>query len=245
MGIRRGSILTPIIADGLVFNMDAANRASTIPSTSTDKTFNTVDTSVSGSFINDTFYDSSTITPSYAFDGAEDYINIGAGLCNVFGSSYNGSITVSSWINTDTTSGNDGIFQLGNLGNIYGFLNIHTAANYLYVHTSTTNNTSKNQARSGNISSIANNWTNITVIWDLSNSSNNKVYMNGALLSLDQDSFATGTANLTGEFSSIGAYYSTTTVFDGNIGPIQIYNRALSANEVLHNYNALKSRFGL
>ena len=53
MGIRRGSISTPIIADGLVFNMDAANRASTIPSTSTDKTFNTVDTSVSGSFIND------------------------------------------------------------------------------------------------------------------------------------------------------------------------------------------------
>jgi hypothetical protein len=31
--------------------------------------------------------------------------------------------------------------------------------------------------------------------------------------------------------------------FNGNIGPIQIYNRALSANEVLHNYNALKSRF--
>jgi hypothetical protein len=27
MGIRRGSISTPIIADGLVFNMDAANRA--------------------------------------------------------------------------------------------------------------------------------------------------------------------------------------------------------------------------
>ena len=36
MGIRRGSISTPIIVDGLVFNMDAANRASTIPSTSTD-----------------------------------------------------------------------------------------------------------------------------------------------------------------------------------------------------------------
>ena len=28
MGIRIGSISTPIIADGLVFNMDAANRAS-------------------------------------------------------------------------------------------------------------------------------------------------------------------------------------------------------------------------
>ena len=36
-----GSITTGIIADGLVFNMDAANRASTIPSTSTTKTLNT------------------------------------------------------------------------------------------------------------------------------------------------------------------------------------------------------------
>jgi hypothetical protein len=33
--------------------------------------------------------------------------------------------------------------------------------------------------------------------------------------------------------------------FDGIINTVQIYNRALSATEVLHNYNALKSRFGL
>ena len=31
----------------------------------------------------------------------------------------------------------------------------------------------------------------------------------------------------------------------GNISPVHIYNRALSSNEVLHNYNALKGRFGL
>ena len=30
---------------------------------------------------------------------------------------------------------------------------------------------------------------------------------------------------------------------NGNIGPIHIYNRALSSTEVLHNYNALKGRF--
>ena len=32
---------------------------------------------------------------------------------------------------------------------------------------------------------------------------------------------------------------------DGDIGPFHVYNRALSTNEVLHNYNALKGRFGL
>jgi hypothetical protein len=31
----------------------------------------------------------------------------------------------------------------------------------------------------------------------------------------------------------------------GNMGSAQIYNRALSATEILHNYNALRGRFGL
>ena len=37
MGIRRGSISTPIVVDGLVLNMDAANRAS-YPKTGTTGT---------------------------------------------------------------------------------------------------------------------------------------------------------------------------------------------------------------
>ena len=32
---------------------------------------------------------------------------------------------------------------------------------------------------------------------------------------------------------------------NGKISNTQVYNRALSATEVLHNYNALKGRFGL
>ena len=108
MGIRRGSISTPIIADGLVFNMDAANRASTIPSTSTLKTFNTIDLSQSGSFQDDTAYDSSTVSPSYSFDGVDDRIilsdtiNLGK---NTF--SMNFWIKRSSASHTDTLLGAD------------------------------------------------------------------------------------------------------------------------------------------
>ena len=32
---------------------------------------------------------------------------------------------------------------------------------------------------------------------------------------------------------------------NGSVGSVHIYSRALSAEEVLHNYNALKGRFGL
>ena len=38
---------------------------------------------------------------------------------------------------------------------------------------------------------------------------------------------------------------TTNQLFTGNIPSIQIYNRALSSQEVLQNYNAQKSRFGL
>jgi hypothetical protein len=38
---------------------------------------------------------------------------------------------------------------------------------------------------------------------------------------------------------------SITTPFKGNISNLQIYNRDLSATEVLQNYNATKSRFTL
>lgn len=33
--------------------------------------------------------------------------------------------------------------------------------------------------------------------------------------------------------------------FQGDIGPIQLFNRALSTQELTQNYNTLKGRFGL
>jgi hypothetical protein len=42
-------------------------------------------------------------------------------------------------------------------------------------------------------------------------------------------------------YTSSGNFYS----FDGNIGPINIYNRALSAAEVTNNFEALRDRFGI
>ena len=43
-------------------------------------------------------------------------------------------------------------------------------------------------------------------------------------------------------FGSAGSYQK---YMNGEIGSVYIYNRALSAAEILQNYNALKSRFGL
>ena len=70
MGIRRGSISTPIIADGLEFNVDPANRAS-YPKTGTVIT-DTVDNK-SGTMSGTSF--SSDNLGTLFFDGTDDEIN--------------------------------------------------------------------------------------------------------------------------------------------------------------------------
>jgi hypothetical protein len=66
-------------------------------------------------------------------------------------------------------------------------------------------------------------------------------YFNGIKFGVTTSYIASGT---TSNFS-IGSYVGPfgTQVFNGNIANVQIYNRELTAQEVLQNYNALKSRF--
>jgi hypothetical protein len=56
--------------------------------------------------------------------------------------------------------------------------------------------------------------------------------------------------NNTAKSWTIGGNYQRTSptnasFFEGNIGLVSFYNRALSSQEVLQNYNATKGRFGL
>ena len=73
MGIRRGEITTKIVSDGLIFNFDAANRASYVNGST--KTFNTINLSQSGSLENSPTFISSPA--AWDFDGLDTYINCG------------------------------------------------------------------------------------------------------------------------------------------------------------------------
>ena len=75
-----GSITTPIITDGLVFNMDAANRAS-YPRTGTTW-FDTIGTN-NGTLTNNPLFDIDN-NGSIDFDGTDDYVIIGTTLGNSF-----------------------------------------------------------------------------------------------------------------------------------------------------------------
>ena len=67
------------------------------------------------------------------------------------------------------------------------------------------------------------------------------LYLNGQQVDTDAS-----TSTFTGVSTvRIGAYNDAANLFDGDIATVMIYNRALTAEEILQNYNATKSRFGL
>ena len=91
-------------------------------------------------------------------------------------------------------------------------------------------------------------WYNVTGVYDYTGNSH-KLYINGALVN-------TGPVITTGTFqnfasipfigSGTDAVYggsSSGKVLDGDLGQNLIYNRALTAQEVLDNYNALRGRY--
>ena len=241
-----GNITTGIIKNGLVFNMDAANRASTIPSSATIKAFNTVDTAVSGSFINDTIYDSSTITPSFAFDGSGDYIEV-APYASFFNSPSNFSINLAFNSINFASSGNPKLFTKGsNVGSnrtlwTWGITAKQTSGDNNVRFNVSSGTLAFNGNTTGNLST--NTWYIVCCTYEVGVGGN--IYLNGVLnQSVSTNTGATpntetGVVQIARENNGGGG----SDYFYGNIGCIQYYDRALSANEVLHNYNALKSRF--
>lgn len=56
---------------------------------------------------------------------------------------------------------------------------------------------------------------------------------------------STARSNSTDAFVQIGTNFNGGELFHGLMGPIQVYNRALSATEVSQNFNAHRGRFGI
>jgi len=83
-----------------------------------------------------------------------------------------------------------------------------------------------------------NQWSYVTTSYD---STSLKLYVDGSLV----ETVSTGLAPLSATVGSgIGAEDSAGgRYFNGNIAACEVYNRVLSASEILQNYNALKNRF--
>ena len=92
---------------------------------------------------------------------------------------------------------------------------------------------------SPSVSTALNTWQCIAYSYD---GTNLTIYSNG--VSGGSNSYV-GTPNSGGGGVRIGRRWDIADYFAGSISAVKVYNRALSATEVLQNFNALRSRYGI
>ena len=232
-----------IVTDGLVLCLDAANVRS-YPKTGT--TWSDLAGANDGTLTNmDATNFSSDNRGVLSFDGSNESVTV---------SSSNLSFNVQSgssflaWVKPDTVAGGD---TFGSTNPKYiiskGSGSVATAnflfrilggkIDFVYAYAS-----SQYVGRRSSSSVVtASNWNFISAVHD---GSSIKVYLNGSetASSATGDS-ATNASLTTGSSAYIGSEINSQRYFDGSIGAINIYNRALSADEVRRNYEATVGRY--
>jgi hypothetical protein len=224
MGFYRGP---SIIKDGLVLYLDAANTKSypTTGTTWSDLSGN----GNNGTLINGPTFDSGN-NGSIVFDGVDDYVTFGNNV--IFSSTLNSNTnwSISYWTNPIT---NGRILDRGNISID------PTGALELNVQNISRNNTGGGSS-SLSVNIIGTGWNCITV-----------TRTSSLLLSWYLNGIFSNSSQLTESYGGSGIWKigrraaNTSSIYQGNIAQTQIYNRVLTPDEILQNYNATKSRYGL
>ena len=212
------------ISDSLAFHIDPANPRSYAG-------VGTVIYDLSGNgktsyFTNGTFYQNYQ-KGVVLVDGNNDYIS--TPLFNL-----TSPITVSAWVKNVVVGGT--VFGASGSGVVYG--------NSEYIFGLNSNQNVVIQGDPGGVKTYNlpeikfNSWINLTMTRDASN--NMSVYLNGVGSTSNTQSYSN-----TLQMNQIGRYSAFTNIYNikGSIGEVKIYNRALSATEVLQNYNASRKRY--
>jgi hypothetical protein len=213
-----------VVTDGLVFYVDAGN-GNSYPGSGT--TWSDLVGGNDGTLTNGPTYDSGN-GGSIVFDGVNDTVE-GTGLSNGGGASTSQSYSV--WFKVDTLNVSgiaQGLFFWAQYEGVF----IQTAGDNSVGDFATTPTVS------------ANTWCN--VVFNFNQGASYECYVNSVSFG------SVATSDTSGEPASsqkwvIGSRLDNNNALldytNGNIAIVQAYNRALSATEVLQNYNALKNRF--
>ncbi len=230
-----------IVKDGMVLCLDAANRKSYAGSGTSwvDLTGN----NNSGSLINGPAF-SNANGGNIAFDGTNDYVNCGEFANNL------GEMSAGVWVNTSYTGGSYVWFisKIADVSTGAGWaLGTWNFGKVVFI----TQNAGGAQYKQLDVPtptfSYAGKWTHIMGTLTGGVNGTIRIYINGVSQALRDSSTGIVTNTSTSEPVSIGKKdnYGGSGWLSGNIAIASVYNRALSASEVLQNYNATKGRFGL
>ena len=220
-----------IVTDGLVLAVDAANKKS-YPGSGT-VWYDLSGNNTNGTLTNGPVFDSGN-AGTIDFDGTNDYISFPS---NIFSTLT--SITISCWFYWTNLERWTRIFDFGASTSVYMFLTPRSSLNRPRF---TIRAPSLSEQIINAPSAISTNvWSNIVITL---NGTTGIMYMDGVSIqsnsiSSTPDDLGNTTNNWIGKSQFSDPYYT------GNIANVTIYNKALSAAEVLQNYNAVKTRFGL
>jgi hypothetical protein len=223
-----------IITDGLVLCLDAADRKSYSGSgtTWTDRSGNGND----GALTNGPTFDSGN-GGSLVFDGSDDRVECGSD--SSIDIDPTGTMTLAAWVNANSIASNGHVIGKQQYGN--GYI-LHYDAAYESVSGGgfQTTNVGNNQFEWGqNIE--AGKWYYVVYTYDRTNE---KGYYNGELIATKANTGNIST-NADNNLAIGGRSGNSGDAWQGKIASVHIYNKALTASEVLQNFNAQKDRFGL
>jgi hypothetical protein len=220
-----------IITDGLVFAIDAGSTRS-YPGSGT--TADSLIGSHVGTLTNGIGF-SSANGGTFVFDGTDDYIEVpySAQLDPTVG------ITFEAWIYaTDlTTATYQEIYRKENASGRHLF-SFQLNGTILSFGTHTSVNGYNELDASITPSGLENKWLHAVASYQ---SGYKAIYINGDLI--DSDTSITGTLVQATAAQIIGSNGGGNEFFEGNYASFKMYNRGLTAAEVLQNYNAQKNRF--
>ena len=232
-----------IVTDGLVLATDPANHKSYIGS---GTNLNSTIGDEVGTLTNNPSFNTTEAGGTITLDGSNDFVTFGnASVANF---DHDDSFTYEIWLRTtanatkyimgkNESSGNYRGVEItyrgnANVGKIAFFIrNTNASSNRIVVGTE-------------NATYRGNNWHHIVCTYDGSGTASG---MN-IIIDTVNDTTTVSTGDISGGITStsnlcIGSRNGAATHIPGTFGAFKIYNRELSAAEVLQNYNALKNRF--
>jgi hypothetical protein len=236
-----------IITDGLVLALDAANTKSYAGSGATwnDVSGNNRTTSL----VNTPTFNAAN-NGSISFDGTNEY----ASIPSPSPLSGNNLFTTEFWINTTSITGDfGGIYKAACL--FGGGTGDGVRQPELFIlsanNTSFTPNIITFGAGGGlaagtcdvNVSALMSNGSWYQIVLARTAAAAQVIYINGSQVATGNSSYSFDDGQT--DFGALHANVSYDAFFNGKMASIKIYNRALSATEVLQNFNATRSRFGV
>jgi hypothetical protein len=226
-----------IVKDGLVFYTDPGS-----PNSFFNKSGTVIKDISGGSFTGTLLNGVGYLTTNggvFSFDGSNDYITTN----HTFGGNLT-ELTVSAWVYRVTVSGtlNVIVAQGGPPAGAASTFYVSIGASVRNPQMGTINSSGNLEFLNGTTNSLPDNaWSYITFT---ANASSIVYYINGVFSNQGSRTglIRKSTSNYT---TTIGGNVFAGQIYSSNMGPIQIYTRALTAAEILQNFNANKTRFGL